>query len=254
MAYKLPQAAVRKIEAAVDDLFDRAKVRFLGPRSVDKKLYIGFQRPTSLPGIFEQAVAEEGGIPDLETLEQLISSAGNYMDSLRLRAKAKVVNAVQAFMSESAGPGSDSKKLQSVLGGELADLFASIKSDMNRIVDTESQKARNIGQLDGIVRVNASVGVDDPLVFFVVVRDNELCDECRKLHMLPDGKTPRVWKLSQLGHGYHKRGDPQPKISGLHPHCRCSMTTLMPGFGFNEAGFVAWKGEGHDEYEEQQGA
>lgn len=252
MAYKLTAAAVERINEAVDDLFDRAKLRLLGPKAVPKRLYVGFRRPHSLPGVFEAASAEEGVVPDLETLDQLISTASNYLDSLRLRSKAKIVTAVQAFVSEAGGEAANTSALQIALEAQLYELFGQIKMETRRIVDTETQKARNIGGLEGIIKVNAAVGVKDPVVFFVVVRDTELCEECRRLHMLPDGKTPRVWKLSELAHGYHKRGDPQPSVEGLHPHCRCSCSTLMPGFGFSEAGYVTWKGEAYDELEVQR--
>jgi len=97
---------------------------------------------------------------------------------------------------------------------------------------------RNVGILEGIVKTNAVAGVEDPTVFFVVVRDGVLCGECKRLHMLEDGVTPRVWKLSEVGHGYHKKGEQFPKVGGLHPHCRCVLSTLLPGYGFNEGGFV----------------
>jgi hypothetical protein len=250
---RLPKSTIKEIEARVDELFDRAKVRFLGPKSVPKKLYVGYRRDLSLPGVFESASSEEGGLPDLDHLEQLLDSAGNYLDAARLRARARVINAVQSFASASNGPSPDDKALQIKLGGELADLFRDMKYEVQRIIDTETQKARNTGQLEGIVQTNASVGVEDPTVFFVVVRDRDLCPECKRLHLLEDQKTPRVWKLSELGHGHHKRGEEQPKVDGLHPHCRCTLTTLLPGFGFNSGGFVTWKGEAHDEYQKQRG-
>jgi hypothetical protein len=45
-----------------------------------------------------------------------------------------------------------------------------------------------------------------------------------------------------LGHGYHKKGEPNPKVGGLHPHCRCTMVTLMPGYGFDAGGMIKFKG------------
>lgn len=250
---KLPKATIKTITDKVDSLFDHAKLRFLGPQSLSRKLYIGFRRSLSLPGIYETATAEEGGIPERETLSQLLDTAGNYLDAERHRAKAKVVTVMEDFANDSGLPGSDPKELEEKLREEVSDLFGELKRNVRRIVDTESQKARNAGQLDGIVRVNASRGIEDPTIFFVVVRDEHLCGECERLHMLENRKTPRVWKLSELSHSYHKRGNDHPSVSGLHPHCRCTLTTLLPGFGFNSGGYVAWKGEDHDEYEKQRG-
>jgi hypothetical protein len=39
----------------VDDVFDRLKVRMLGPQSVSKKIYVNYTPHYSLPGIFQQA-------------------------------------------------------------------------------------------------------------------------------------------------------------------------------------------------------
>lgn len=248
MADRLPKAAADLISSQIDDLIDRAKKRFLGPQSVPKRLYVGYQRDLSLPGIFANAVAEEGGVPDLEQLAQLLEMAGNYLDAARLRAKSKILNSVRAFVAEN-----ETEDWQAKLSTELSQLFGELKYEVRRIVDTESQKVRNIGQLEGIVRVNASLGVKEPVVFFVIVRDGDACAECKRLHMLEDGKTPRVWHLFEIGHGHHKRGDENPKVDGLHPSCRCSLTTLVPGFGFSESGYVTWKGEGHDEFARQRG-
>ena len=124
---------------------------------------------------------------------------------------------------------------------------------MKRIVETEATHTRNVGVLEGISRVNAAAGIEDAHIFFVVVRDSDLCSECKRLHLMEDGKTPRLYRLSEVGAGYHKKGQDDPKIGGLHPNCRCSITTLMPGYGFNSAGLVVYKSRGWDELKHQRG-
>jgi hypothetical protein len=99
--------------------------------------------------------------------------------------------------------------------------------------------------------MNASEAVEDPVVFWIIVRDQYCCDECRDIHM-KDG-VPRVWKMSEVNSGYHKKGDDRPSVEGLHPHCRCQITTLLPGYGFNAAGFVTYKGNGWNEFDYQRG-
>jgi len=78
------------------------------------------------------------------------------------------------------------------------------------------------------------------------------CNECKKLHLMDDMTTPRVWKLSDLGHGYHKRGEESPKVNGLHPACRCTLTMLTPGFGFSDQGKIKWVKLEHDEHAAQE--
>ena len=96
------------------------------------------------------------------------------------------------------------------------------------------------------------MGDEDPVVYFVTVRDEHLCAECRRLHLMEDGSTPRLWRSSEVGHAYHKRGDPDPKVHGLHPHCRCTPVSLAPGYGFDAAGRPTFVRLGHDALAEQR--
>lgn len=252
----LPLIAVKMIEKAVDQLFERAKHRVLGPQSVDKRIFAGHVKhdPTfTLPSLFMAAAREEYvGIPNEVVLRTLLGNAGNYIDSYRSSTKAQVVKAVDGWLKQAASEGVETN-LDTVLQGELASVWKKTTTDLHRLVDTEASNARNSGVLDGIMKVNAAHGLEDPHVYFVIVRDQHVCEECVRLHMLPDKVTPRVWKMSELGHGYHKRGEDNPKIGGLHPHCRCSIVTLMPGYGFKD-GFVSFIKPEHNEYERQQQA
>lgn len=247
----LTQGQVRRIESAVDQIFDRAKARYLGPLSLDKRIYAGFQSELSLPGVFAAASRSEGAVPSHDVMSQLIRGAGNYLDAYRAQAKVETVRRVQDFLVRATADGVQTD-VETVLGGEIADVWAKTTADVKRLIDTEATNARNLGALDGIVSVNMAEGVEDPVVFFVVVRDDSLCGECKRLHLLEDGVTPRVWRLSSLGNGYHKRGQSNPKISGLHPHCRCSIVTLLPGYGFGDDGMVRFIGPDHNEHVKQQ--
>ena len=247
----LGPAAIRAIEGAVDEVFDRAKARVLGPASVSKRLYTGWNPHFSLPGIFETASREEGVVPNLHTLNQILKVAGGYIDSTRERTKARVIKAVQSFLLDAHQKGQRTDP-KIVLGGQLADVWSDAVTKMRQIVESEANTTKNVGILEGITRINAASGINDPTVYFVVVRDRVLCDECIRLHMMPDERTPRLWKLSEVGNGYHKKGENNPKMNGLHPHCRCQLATLMPGYGFSGKGFVTFISPGYDAYAEQR--
>lgn len=238
---------IRIVEMAVDRVFDRLKTRFLGPRRGSKLIAFQFKPELSLPGLFTAANHEEGNKkPNRDLLRSLMTVAEKHIDAQRASTKAQVVRAIDGHLR-----GGGKGDMRTVLGGELADVWKKTADSAKRIIDTEGTTARNAGTLDGIVKVNSSMGIEDPTVYFVVVRDHLLCGECRRLHLLDDGDTPRVWKMSELGHGYHRRGQSNPKIGGLHPHCRCSLVTLMPGYGF-EAGRVTYVSSQHDEYRLQR--
>jgi hypothetical protein len=248
----LPRGAVRLISQAVDKVFDRVLQRFLEHPQGDKRIYVGAKPRVTLPSLFRAASASEHVKADEAVLSNLMELAKGFLDAQRAATKARTIKAVQSWLSEAHASGVKTD-LETVLGGELASVFGKAHHSVKKILDTEATTARNTGTLDGIIKVNQHRGIEDPVVFFIVVRDNTLCDECKRLHLLPDGKTPRVYHLSDLGHGYHVKGDDKPKVNGLHPHCRCSLNTLMPGYGFDAAGFVDWIGFDHDEVAKQRG-
>ena len=70
---------------------------------------------------------------------------------------------------------------------------------------------------------------------------------------MEDGITPRLWYLSEVGKGYHRKGENFPSILELHPHGRCYLTTLIEGFGFNSKGKVTYKKKGYSEIKRQRG-
>lgn len=245
----IPRAAIKKIYEAVDAVFDRAIARFLNkPLPGDKRLE--FKLSTTLPSLFAAAANEERTEPDKSTLATLLEIAEGFVNSQRHATKAHVVKSVESWLNSANQEGVDTD-LETVLGGELGGVFQKATDGMQKIVATESNTAKNVGGLTGITLVNAASGIEDPVVYFVVVRDDSCCDECKRLHLLDDELTPRLWYLSEVGHGYHKKGDSNPKMSGLHPHCRCTLATLLPGFGF-EGGSPTFVSTGHKEIEVQR--
>lgn len=247
----LGKAATKLVHAAVDKLFNRLKHRFLGPKLVDKRLAIGYRHELSLPGLYENAVRDQGATPSNTTMHAILSVAEGYIEAQRERAKAQVVSGCNAALADARATSTETD-LETVLGGQLVDQFSKITSDVHRIVDSEAQNGRSLGALEGIGRINAQAGIEDPVVYFVVVRDANVCKECMRLHMLENETTPRLWYLSEVGNGYHKKGDSNPKVRGLHPSCRCSLVTLMPGYGFSAAGMTDYVGPGHSEIEKQR--
>lgn len=251
MKPRLGPASVKLIEQAVGKLFEKLKSHVLGDKHPQgKRLYIAYKPDLTLKGIFDASAAEEGSRPDADILKTLLKISSYYLDAAELRARAKTVQAVQAFLQDS---GNKDINLHTVLQGKLYEVMGEATRDVKRILETESTVVRNTSIMDGIVKSNAAIGIDDPTVFFVTVRDSHRCPECTLLHVQPDGVTPRVWKLSELGSGYHKRGESTPNIGGLHPHCRCILTTLLPGYSFNGAGRVTYKSPGYDEFNIQRG-
>lgn len=251
----LSRAAVKLIGQSVDQLFHRVAARYLGPDYLkkwgNKTIAVDYRPGLTLQELYSSAAGEERSRPDTEVMDHLARIANGYLDATREQTKARVVAHVDRFMRDAEEEGTETD-LETVLGGHLYEVFGKARADVVRILDSENTHARNLGSLEGITKVSAAMGVEDPTVFFIVVNDEHLCDECRRLHLLEDNITPRVWKLSEVGSGYHKRGDPNPKIGSLHPHDRCSLAQVATGYGFRGGG-IAFIAIGHDEFARQRG-
>jgi intein/homing endonuclease len=214
-------------------MFNNASVRLLGPQSIQgKKIYITFDRTLSLPGIFEAGSIEETVKPDLEILDSLIRVASAYIEASRERTKARVIHEINGAIAQAKHTGGMSgSDFRDLVNAKLATVWSDVTNNIHTIVDTEIAHAKNVSVLDGVIGVNLNAGVEDPVVYFVVVRDEYLCDECKRLHLMDDGVTPRLWKLSEIAHGYHRKGSDSPSIGGLHPHCFVGTTRLFTDRG-----------------------
>ncbi len=255
MAITLSKTAVKRIHDSVEALFQRLKGRYLGPGAVtnrgDKRIFIGYRPEFTLANLYSNAAQEERAKPSKESAESLIDIASGYLDATEAATKARVTRAVDAFLKDAEAKGVDTD-VETVLGGELAQIWGKTTADVKKILDTEATHARNLGAMEGIARVGAAAGIEDPVIYFVVVNDQHMCGECRRLHLLEDNITPRVWTMSEVSHKHHVRGEDTPCWGGMHPHCRCTPASLMPGYGF-KGGSVAYIGVGHDELAKQRG-
>lgn len=247
----LSKGAVAAIHAAVEKLFGRVKHRYLGSEAGPKKMMISSKPQLTLPALYAGAATEDGAKPKTKTARSLVETAAGYLDASEAATKAKVVHTVNAFLRDAETKG-ETPNASVVLGGELSKVWGTVTTDVKRILETEATHARNIGTLEGIIRVAAARGVEDPTVCWLGPNDSHTCEECKRLYLMPDGITPRAWKLSEASHAYHHRGEVNPKIGGLHPNCRHTMAVLMPGFGF-KGGKIEYISPDHDELTKQRG-
>jgi len=249
----LSSVTKENIARIVEDLFDKIALQFIGdiPKLKYKKLLlIGHAQNLGLPHLFVQAMQNRVPNPiEQDALKGLLDSAHGYIEALKNRTKSNITEKVDGMVKEAnlRKGRINQEEIQNVINDELD----KAQKHLRTIVESEGTKFRNIGSMMDISRVASSIGDQDPYVFFVVVKDNKTCKECIKLHIMPDGVTPKIYKFSELKQGYHKRGEDQPSAFGLHPHCRCTLTYLTKGFGFNKKGLIVYKGENHDAYKEQ---
>lgn len=243
-----------RINQIVEDMFDNLALQFLGdfPRLKNKKLLVMSARSDfALPNLFVQAMKNKTP-NDIEkdVLKSMLESAHSFLESLKSKTKATLTERIDGIVREAKVKKEKVSDLdvQMVINEEMA----KARSHMKTIVESESTKLRNLGTMMDISRVAANIGDPDPTVFFVVIKDNVTCKECIRLHLMDDKVTPRLWKFSELKQGYHKRGEESPSAFGLHPHCRCTLTYLSKGFGFDESGKLKYQEEDYDAYSNQR--
>ena len=246
----------KRVYELVDDLFDKMSLSFLGniPSLRNKKNILFTSRPDyTLAHLFLKGLGSNNPNPqEEEAMKNILSTAEEYVSSLRSKTKAQLVDKIDAYVREKRMKGFAPSSVD--IKKYVDESLDSAKKHMRTIAEAETTKSRNMGRLFNIAKVGDSQGVSDPNVFFVVLRDNVTCKHCIQAHLLPDGVTPKVYKLSEVKFSYLGKDEKGKSVSvaGQHPHCRCSLSFLAPNFGFKN-GQISYIGDGHDEYKKQRG-
>ncbi len=252
--YGISSQAKEQIDKVVSDLFDKAALRFVGaiPKLHHKKaILIGFEQSFNLANLFVQSMNNRW-LNNIENdvLKGLLAGASSYIDILKNKTSNNIVQRLEGIAREAR---IDNDKIpEAEVAKIVEEELGKARSGMEMIAASESTKARNLGMTLDITRASATDGEKDPLVGFSVIKDNSTCPICIKLCLMPDGVTPRIYRLSELSAGYYKRGEQFPSILGQHPRCRCTIFYVPSDWGFDSKGHLTFKGIGHDELEHQR--
>ena len=245
--------ATEAIEKIIQKQFDDISLRFLGliPKVTKQKRIVFSTSKNNIMSLFFQSLGTSTPNQlEKQTIRTLMRIASGYIDGLKERTTARVINNVDSYIKNK------SSQEEPVEANEVSEIVSmemdKAKHQFKMIANTESNKASNTGTALQITRIAEKKNIKDPTVFFIVTVDDVTGSEEFKLHLMPDRKTPRVWKLSEIAHGYHKKGDSEPKIGGLHPNCRCKLTYLAEGWGFDAGGRVKFISLDHDELKAQR--
>jgi len=246
-------AALGKIGNLIEEHFNAIAVKFLGmiPRASKNKRLTFSIEPDSITSLFIQALGTEKPTQaEEDTLKSLLMIADSYVDALKDRTKAQVMNDISAYVSDMSNQNKpiNMKKI----GNIFEEKMDKAKTHFEMIAGVESNKASNTGTALQIVKVAENAGDNDPTAFFIVTVDDRTGPYEFILHLLPDGVTPRLWKLSEITSSYYKPGDQYPSLCGLHPNCRCKITYLPPGYGFDSKGKIQFIALGHNELKSQR--
>lgn len=239
---------IEQIEKLIGSQFDEFAVRFLGivPKFTRSKKISFSSSRNSLTSLFLQALGNrKPSEKEEDVLKFLIKMSHSYIEALKIKTQTNVIQKIMAHSQKQSANNKNIsfKQINSIIKDEM------VKTGVNLslIANAETNKCINTGTALQIERISKSNQVKRPVVFFVAVIDERNDPETYRLHLLPDRKTPRCWYLDELGTEYHKKGDKNPKVQGTNPNCRCKLTYLAPGMGFNEDGKITWKGSNWNE-------
>ncbi len=241
--------------AAVDTLFGKAALR-LGLTKMPsgaRRISVSVDPKFTLPGLHIAAAKEFGFALRPRVVEHVRRIAFDYLAGQREAAKAAVTRTIDGIL-RGAGDKIHKPATRRKLGEALELITTKLSTAVERIAATEATAVRNLGLAEAIGQINAEAGIEDPVVFFIVVKDGQACKrECVRLHLMPDRVTPRLWLRSECENGYHTPNGPRPSLLGAHPNCRCALATLLVGYSFDEAGMVKYHSPGWKEIEKQRG-
>lgn len=249
--YGISSSGKEAIEIAISKMFDSLAYKLLGniPKLRNKSPFFGSTPIMSLAHIFVQAMSgKEPNHLERDVIRGILNSSYGYIEGLKNRTSSNVVESIDAIVKEARARGEYVSTIQvaEIISAEMD----KARGQMKLIAEAETTKARNMGHTMEIASKAESAGIDDPTVFFIVVRDGLLCPECKRLHMLEDGVTPRLFKFSSVSMGWHKRGEDRPSACGEHPFCRCTIAYLPSGWGFKN-GFVSFISLDYDAFMSQ---
>lgn len=219
--YGISTSSKEQINRVVSDLFDKVALRLVGglPKLQQRKnMLIGFESSTTLANLFVQAMGNKwANHIEQDVLKGILEGAYSYIDILKNKTSNSIVNRIEGLAREAHVI--KDKVSEFELNRIIQEELEKAKSGLETIAASEGTKTRNLGMIMDITRAASSVGDTDPVIGFAVIRDGSTCESCISVNLMPDGVTPKLYKLSEVSAGYFKRGDKVPSILGQHPHC-----------------------------------
>lgn len=241
------------IERIIKNRFDTVSMKFLGlipGKSKTKQIIFSSSKDNIISLFLEALGSKEPNALEEQTLKTMMRISSGYLDALRDRSTSKIMHDIDSHVTTQSLKNEpvSIKKIDDIINKEMDKAGHNLKM----IVNAESNKAANTGTALQISKLAESRKEGDPTVFFLIVDDERTGFYEYILHTLPDRKTPRLWKLSEISAAYYKNGEQYPSLSGLHINCRCRLAYLPPNWGFNENGKVKFIGLDHDAFSAQR--
>lgn len=233
----------------IEKLFETAKASILGRYFTGPRIFFQAAKNAdplhTLEGIYHYTLNMTfgaGATPNQKIIENLAEVTGNYFEAQKLKVKNHIIADVLNAKNQK-------EALESIKNN-----FEKAEKYINMLIINETRIVQAYADREGVTRVAADLGVEDPTVVFLGVTDNKICKYCKSMyHDVNNLKMPKPYKLSQVREGYFKPKEHDgktPHQAPLHPHCRHVMSFVPPNFGFTPNGSPDFKEFGYDYYKD----
>jgi hypothetical protein len=245
----------KKIQSIVGILFDDTILDFIGFRPTfqkeGKSIVFSFKE-NSLSSIFLDALGEDTPNKVEEAaLKARLGIAKDYMESVKENTQARISNSISTYMTLN-NISEDSISLDNIKNIITKELDVA-RQKIEVVINAESKTARNVATALQIAKFAKVNEIDKPVVFYNVTLDERTAEQPEKnVHLITGTSTPRLFYLDELSYDYWKKGMKTPSIHGGHVNCRCQLTVLSPGFGFDEKGKIKFVSLDYDAISEQR--
>lgn len=165
-----------------------------------------------------------------QTFSELRTFQGRIFQDINQILTTNSLPEQQEFLRQEIAGGIKDRKLITEIAHDIARKTGDWGRDFQRIVAYNSHLAFEEGKAAMAIR---DADGEDPTVYKTVFE--QACKHCVELYLTAGiGSQPRLFKLSVLkGNGTNigrKTAEWKATVGPIHPYCRCSMHTLLPGY------------------------
>jgi len=174
-----------QIDKVLDRFFNQMARQLLGylPNQGDKSVMISVVPEDSLIHLFVESIGGRKPVPqEEEVLKNLLLTASNYVESLKSKTKADVLNSLTSAVTDARLKQKEASVTD--LGEILKEKMGKAQSHFKLISEAEATKFRNTGRFLNIKKTSTS---DDPTIVFQTMKDNLTCLEENELIQTKNG-------------------------------------------------------------------
>lgn len=179
-----------------------------------------------------------------KSLKYIKLKTGTHISGLSDRMTAQIVSTITnnelQGIQEVVGRNMEQRNDKYKVVQELRELTQDWERDWHRVAHTEMWDAKVNGEVMAILDGESPFSNKKGETMVFKRPGPNACNQCKKHYLESDGKTPKVFKLSELianGTNYGKKtAEWKPVVGVMHPNCMCPLSVIPEGYTFDSNG------------------